>query len=65
MQDVLERKNNNPGIFSVTEVHRSHRDFHCFDTPSTAGCSYSVWHCLVFVWIWSHSDLGPASVNLE
>lgn len=32
---------------------------------SIAGCSYSLWPCLVFVWIWSDSDLGPASVNLS
>lgn len=65
VQDVLERKNNSAGIFSVTEVHRNHRGFHCFYTPSTADCSDSLWHCLVFVWIWSDSDLGPPSINLE
>lgn len=65
LQDVLERRNNRAGIFSVTEVHQNHRSLHCFYTPWTDDCSCSLWHCLVFVWIWSDSDLGPASVNLE
>lgn len=42
VQDVLERRNNRAGIFSVTEVYQNHRDLHCFYSPSTDDCSCSL-----------------------